>query len=128
MRSIEPGISRFRVWSFGPSRNDDTSSSQILLADDFDEPAVVADELLDEFMHAVLEDIVHVAVLEPVADAAGVALGGALAAIGDADLVEIAREIVVAARKRARQGAVEDEQIRDQPGFQRLAIDPVIGR
>jgi len=21
MRSIEPGISRFRVWSFGPSRN-----------------------------------------------------------------------------------------------------------
>src|SRR3984885_11312215 len=23
MRSIEPGISRFRVWSFGPSRNDD---------------------------------------------------------------------------------------------------------
>src|SRR4051794_36227316 len=23
MHSIEPGISRFRVWSFGPSRNDD---------------------------------------------------------------------------------------------------------
>src|SRR6187549_2818026 len=23
MRSIEPGISRFRVWSFGPSRNDE---------------------------------------------------------------------------------------------------------
>ncbi|MBA4038669.1 MAG: hypothetical protein C0480_29115 [Bradyrhizobium sp.] len=23
MQSIEPGISRFRVWSFGPSRNDD---------------------------------------------------------------------------------------------------------
>ncbi|QDW41565.1 hypothetical protein FFI89_033290 [Bradyrhizobium sp. KBS0727] len=22
MRSTEPGISRFRVWSFGPSRND----------------------------------------------------------------------------------------------------------
>jgi hypothetical protein len=22
MRSIEPGISRFRIWSFGPSRND----------------------------------------------------------------------------------------------------------
>ena len=22
MRSIEPGISNFRVWSFGPSRND----------------------------------------------------------------------------------------------------------
>src|SRR5476649_382716 len=25
MRSIEPGISRFRVWSFGPSRNDSGS-------------------------------------------------------------------------------------------------------
>src|SRR5438132_14361518 len=25
MRSIEPGISRFRVWSFGPSRNDGES-------------------------------------------------------------------------------------------------------
>src|SRR5882724_6243945 len=25
MRSIEPGISRFRVWSFGPSRNDGSS-------------------------------------------------------------------------------------------------------
>jgi hypothetical protein len=25
MRSIEPGISRFRVWSFGPSRNDGVS-------------------------------------------------------------------------------------------------------
>src|SRR6185436_18647980 len=24
MRSIEPGISRFRVWSFGPSRNDES--------------------------------------------------------------------------------------------------------
>src|SRR5271154_2340015 len=23
MRSIEPGTSRFRVWSFGPSRNDE---------------------------------------------------------------------------------------------------------
>src|SRR5438552_7411865 len=27
MRSIEPGISRFRVWSFGPSRNDEFNRS-----------------------------------------------------------------------------------------------------
>ena len=27
MRSIEPGISRFRVWSFGPSRNDSQDSA-----------------------------------------------------------------------------------------------------
>src|ERR1700737_4113265 len=34
MRSIEPGISRFRVWSFGPSRNDEIwiASSLSLLA------------------------------------------------------------------------------------------------
>src|SRR6185312_13191370 len=32
MRSIEPGISRFRVWSFGPSRNDseDCMTSPVL--------------------------------------------------------------------------------------------------
>src|SRR5664279_3700560 len=28
MRSIEPGISRFRVWPFGPSRNDGASVSR----------------------------------------------------------------------------------------------------
>ena len=28
MRSIEPGISRFRVWSFGPSRNDELARSR----------------------------------------------------------------------------------------------------
>src|SRR5436190_24401103 len=28
MRSIEPGISRFRVWSFGPSRNDDKDNNK----------------------------------------------------------------------------------------------------
>jgi hypothetical protein len=28
MRSIEPGSSRFRVWSFGPSRNDGSTSLQ----------------------------------------------------------------------------------------------------
>src|SRR5690349_19504273 len=28
MRSIEPGISRFRVWSFGPSRNDGENSER----------------------------------------------------------------------------------------------------
>ena len=75
-----------------------------------------------------LENVIHVAVLEAVADAAGVALRGALAAIGDADLVEIAHEVAVAARQRARQRVVEDEEVSDQPGFQRLAIDPVIGR
>src|SRR5882757_5370509 len=78
-------------------------SNQILPADDFTEPRVVRNEFLDEFMHTVLEDVVHVAVFEAVAYPAGVALRGALAAIGDADLVEVTHQIAVAARQRARQ-------------------------
>src|ERR1700710_1411020 len=31
MRSIEPGTSRFRVWSFGPSRNDNTPRRHVML-------------------------------------------------------------------------------------------------
>src|ERR1700693_5696179 len=102
------------------------SSNQILLADDFANPAVIPDEFLNEFMHAVLEDIIHVTVFQPVADTAGVALRGALAAIGDADLVEIAHQIAVTTGQRTRQRIVEDQKIRDQPWFQGLAIDPVI--
>ena len=78
-------------------------------------------------MHAVLEDIVHVAVLQAIADAAGVALGRTLAAIGDADLVEIAHQIAVTARQRSRQRVVEDQEIRDQPRFQGFPVDPVVG-
>src|SRR6516225_11271250 len=100
-------------------------SGQILFGDDFAEPRIVRDELLDEFVHAVLEDIVHVAVLEAVTDAAGMALRRALATVGDADLVQIAYQVAVAARQRARQAVVEDEQVRDQPWFERFAIDPV---
>src|SRR5882724_6214454 len=78
-------------------------SNQILPGDDFTEPCVVCNELLDEFMHAVLEDIIHMAVFQPVADAAGVALGGALASIGNPDLVEIAHQVAIAAGERPRQ-------------------------
>src|SRR6266481_5441054 len=88
-------------------------SNQILLGDDFTEPRVIRNELLDELMYAVLEDIVHMAVFKAVADAAGVALGGALAAIGHPDLVEIAHQVAVATRQRTRQRIVEDQQIRD---------------
>ena len=66
-------------------------------------------------MHAVLEDIVHVAVLKTIAHAAGVALRGALAAIGDADLIKIAHQIAVAARQRARQRLVQDQEVGNQP-------------
>src|SRR5882757_11263457 len=103
----------------------EASSNQVLPGDDFAEPAVVGDEFLNEFMHAALENVVHMAVFETVANAAGVALRGALAAIGDADLVEIAHQVAVAACERARQRVVEDQQVRDQPRLERLAIDPV---
>src|SRR5258705_6973737 len=82
-------------------------SDQGLFCDDLTEPAVIRNEFLDEFMHAMLENIIHVAVLEAIADAAGVALCGALAAISDADLIEISHQIAVAARQRARQRIVE---------------------
>jgi len=45
------------------------------------------------------------------------ALRRTLAAIGDADLVEIAHQVAVTARQRTRQRVVEDQQIGDQPGF-----------
>src|SRR5579862_4699503 len=90
------------------------TSDQVLLGDDFAEPRIIRNELLDELVHAVLEDVVHVGVFEPVADTPGVALRRTLAAIGDADLVEIAHQIAVTARKRARQRVVEDEKIGDQ--------------
>src|SRR3954463_6609835 len=92
-----------------------TASNQILLGDDLAKPCVIRNEFLDELMDAVLENIVHMAVFEPVADAAGVALGGALAAIGDPDLVEVPHQIAVTARQRTRQRVVEDQEIGDQP-------------
>src|SRR5258705_2443480 len=61
-------------------------SNQILFGDDFAEPAVIRNEFLDEFMDAVLEDVVHVTVLQAIADAAGMSLCCALAAIVDTEL------------------------------------------
>src|SRR5438552_3336730 len=101
------------------------SSNQVLPGDDFAEPAVIRDEFLDEFMHAALEYVIHVAVLQAIADAAGVALRGTLPAIGDADLIEIAHQIAVTAGQRARQRIVQNQQVGDQPRFQGLAIHPV---
>src|SRR5450631_3733415 len=94
-----------------------TASNQILLGDDLTEASVIGNEFLDELMDAVLEDIVHMAVFKPVADAAGMALGGALTAIGDPDLVEVPHQIAVTARQRTRQRIVQDQEIGDQPGF-----------
>src|ERR1700677_1073285 len=94
---------RNNVVGVGTSPPTRYQSNQILFGDDFTEPAVVGDEFLNEFMDAVLENIVHVAVFQPVADAAGVALGRALTAIGDSDLVEIAHQVAVTTGQRTRQ-------------------------
>src|ERR1700710_2485681 len=84
------------------------TSNQILFGDDLSEPAVIPDELLDEFMHAALEDVVHVTVLKTISHPAVMSLGGALAAIGDTHLIEIAHQVAVTTRQRARQRFVED--------------------
>src|SRR4029450_3559623 len=109
--SARPGISRFRVRCFASPRNDDVWSDQILPGDDLAKPRIVGDEFLDEFVDAVLENVVHVAVFEAVTDATGMALRRSLAAIGDADLVEVAHQIAVTARERSRQRVVEDLQV-----------------
>src|SRR5258706_6007126 len=88
---------------------------QVLLGDDYAKHGVIRNEFLDELVHAVLEDIVHVAVLQAIADTAGMALRGALPAIGDADLVEIAHQIAVTTGQRTRQRIVEDQEVGDQP-------------
>src|SRR5690348_10921363 len=77
--------------------------NQVLPGDDFAESRVVRNELLNEFMDTVLEDIDHLAMFQAIADAARMALGRALAAVRDADLVEIAHQIAVAACERSRQ-------------------------
>src|SRR5437588_1731246 len=83
----------------------------ILLADRGSQPIVVGDELADELVQAELENLVHPAVLDPGADAAGLALCRSLAAIGAGDLVEITHQVLIAARKRPRHLVVENEQI-----------------
>src|SRR5436305_489279 len=103
------------------------ASDQILPGDDFTKSRVIGNELLDELVHAALENVIHVRMLQPVADTAGMALRRSLPPIGNPDLVEIADEIAIAARQRPRQRVVEDQEIRDQPWLQGLAIDPVIG-
>ena len=66
-------------------------------------------------------------VLQPRADAAGLALRRPLPAVGAGDAVEILHQVLVAARERPRHLLVQDQQVGDQPRLEALAIDPVIG-
>src|SRR6516225_66316 len=69
---------------------------QVLLGDGGAE-AVVVNEFADEFVHSLLENLVHAAVLESGAHRARMALGRPLAAVGAGDVVEVDDEVLVAA-------------------------------
>ena len=62
---------------------------------------LLGNEFADEFVQAALKDAVHLAVLQPGADAARLALGRALPAVGAGDLVEIAHHRLVARSERS---------------------------
>src|SRR3954452_12471523 len=76
-----------------------TASGQELLGDGAAEAVVIVDEFVDEFVQALLEDLLHAAVLQPGADGAGLALRRPLPAISAGDPVEILHQVVVAARQ-----------------------------
>src|SRR5262252_8809873 len=71
---------------------------QILLGDGGAEAVVVVDEFADEFVHSLLENLVHATVLELGAHRARMALGRPLAPVGAGDVVEVDDEVLVAAR------------------------------
>src|SRR5204862_1431383 len=75
---------------------------QILLCNREAEPIVVGYERLDELVKPALKNLFHPAVLEPGTNGARLALCRALAAVGLRGVVEVARQIFVAAGKRAR--------------------------
>src|SRR3954451_4042818 len=74
------------------------ASGQELFGDGAAEAVVVVDEFVDELVQALLEDLLHAAVLQPGADGAGLALRRPLPPIGAGDPVEILHQVVVAAR------------------------------
>src|SRR6266508_6762758 len=75
---------------------------QILLADCHAQAVVVVDELADEFVHSLLKNFLHAAVLESRPYCTRLALGGALAPIGARDVIQVDHEIFIAARERTR--------------------------
>src|SRR5262249_6648534 len=70
---------------------------QVLLGDGGAEAVVVVDEFADEFVHSLLENLVHAAVLESGAHRARMALGRPLTAVGAGDVIEVDDEVLVTA-------------------------------
>ena len=64
---------------------------------------------------------------EPGQHVAGEALARAAAAVGVGDEIEVADQDLVAVGERARHLPVEDQEVRDEPGLDALAVDPVVG-
>src|SRR5690242_16001262 len=101
---------------------------QILLRDGIAEAIVLADEILDEFVQAALENLVDAGVGKFRQHRAREALGISLAAVELREIVEIAAEIFVAACKRSRHLVIQNEKIGDKPGLHAFLIDPVVAR
>ena len=74
-------------------------------------------------MQPMHEDIVDPRVAEIGQRLAGLALGRPLPAIGIAEGVEEARDILVAGGERARHAPVQHQEIGDEDRLHRLAID-----
>src|SRR5690242_4369042 len=97
-----------------------STSLQILLEDGVAEAVVLGDELLDELVQTVLEDVVDLCVAEAAQRLARLALRRPLAAIGIAERIEEARDVLVAGCERARHAAVQHQEIGDEDRLHRL--------
>src|SRR6266496_2463611 len=100
---------------------------QILLADCLAQAVVVVDELADEFVHSLLKNFLHAAVLESRPYCARLALGRSLAAIGARDVIQVDHEVLVATRQRTRHLIAQNQEVGDQPRLHALAIHPMVG-
>src|SRR5450755_4441751 len=94
-----------------PARNVPQRSHQKLLGNGAAEAVGFSDEVADEFVQPALENALHPGVLQPRADAARLALRGALAALGARNPVEIADDGLVTGGERARHLLLEDQQV-----------------
>src|SRR5208282_2890608 len=99
---------------------------EVKLGDLFAEQDRAIDELGQELMQAALEDLLNLAVAQPRMGLARQSVAFAALAIGIADRIELARDLVVATEERARHLGPEDQQLGDQPGLEPLLIDPMI--
>src|SRR5262249_48502011 len=91
------------------------------------QPVVLGNDFTDKLMQPALKDPGHAAVLKPGADAPGLSLGRPLPAVDAGNCIEIAHDRLVAGGERARHFVFQDQEIGDQPWFEAITINPMIG-